>query len=148
MTIRERWVFLQRNHCITTFNYREIPGSKYFCLFSYNSSFSSGARGDHRQALPVDKRGLLQAAQYCMQSLRYFPNLYNFFFNLKDVTQHTPFRQYIPEKFDTVKIISKLQLLVGEDRDACSQALQELSDRAPLIAYPIIRQVRCSSRLP
>ncbi|GMS96579.1 hypothetical protein PENTCL1PPCAC_18754 [Pristionchus entomophagus] len=32
-------------------------------------------------------------------------------------------------------------LLVGEDRDACSQALQELSDRAPLIAYPIIRQI-------
>ncbi|VDK59309.1 unnamed protein product [Cylicostephanus goldi] len=33
------------------------------------------------------------------------------------------------------------QLLISEDRNLAAAALQELSDRTPLIAYPLIRQI-------
>ncbi|CAJ0918564.1 unnamed protein product, partial [Mesorhabditis belari] len=40
---------------------------------------------------------------------------------------------------DCAHLLNKL--LLGEDRDDSALALQELSDRAPLIAYPLIRQI-------
>uniref|UniRef100_A0A1I7WUG1 Integrator complex subunit 1 n=1 Tax=Heterorhabditis bacteriophora TaxID=37862 RepID=A0A1I7WUG1_HETBA len=46
---------------------------------------------------------------------------------------------YPSSKNDCLRLLN--QLLINEDRSVAAAALQELSDRTPLIAYPLIRQI-------
>uniref|UniRef100_A0A183UJY7 RYDR_ITPR domain-containing protein n=1 Tax=Toxocara canis TaxID=6265 RepID=A0A183UJY7_TOXCA len=48
-------------------------------------------------------------------------------------------QHYFPNRDDCIKLLH--QLLLGEDRANAASALYELSDRAPLIGYPLIRQI-------
>ncbi|XGW30683.1 hypothetical protein V3C99_009556 [Haemonchus contortus] len=46
---------------------------------------------------------------------------------------------YMGSRKDCLRLLN--QLLISEDRNLAAIALQELSDRTPLIAYPLIRQI-------
>ncbi|KAK6750287.1 hypothetical protein RB195_002332 [Necator americanus] len=46
---------------------------------------------------------------------------------------------YPTSRKDCLRLLN--QLLISEDRNLASAALQEISDRTPLIAYPLIRQI-------
>ncbi|PIO59679.1 RIH domain protein, partial [Teladorsagia circumcincta] len=46
---------------------------------------------------------------------------------------------YVGSRKDCLRLLN--QLLISEDRNLAAIALQELSDRTPLIAYPLIRQI-------
>ncbi|KAK6049052.1 RIH domain protein [Cooperia oncophora] len=46
---------------------------------------------------------------------------------------------YVGSRKDCLRLLN--QLLINEDRNLAAIALQELSDRTPLIAYPLIRQI-------
>ncbi|KAK6016310.1 RIH domain protein, partial [Ostertagia ostertagi] len=46
---------------------------------------------------------------------------------------------YVGSRKDCLRLLN--QLLISEDRNLAAVALQELSDRTPLIAYPLIRQI-------
>uniref|UniRef100_A0A915CC30 Inositol 1,4,5-trisphosphate receptor n=2 Tax=Parascaris univalens TaxID=6257 RepID=A0A915CC30_PARUN len=48
-------------------------------------------------------------------------------------------QHYSPTRDDCIKLLH--QLLLSEDRANAASALYELSDRAPLIGYPLIRQI-------
>ncbi|KHJ85223.1 hypothetical protein OESDEN_15055 [Oesophagostomum dentatum] len=50
---------------------------------------------------------------------------------------------YPSARRDCLRLLN--QLLINEDRNLAAAALQELSDRTPLIAYPLIRQICAAS---
>ncbi|VDD89339.1 unnamed protein product [Enterobius vermicularis] len=45
--------------------------------------------------------------------------------------------------YDETLLYDKVQLMIGEDRESAAAALYELSDKAPLVGYPLIREILC-----
>lgn len=103
-----------------------------------HGSSSNQSLDDVRRSLSTDEVLRQSTSQQLedngLNAPRAFHNDESFRSLVEKIDQH-----YSPARDECIKLLH--ELLLGEDRAAASSALYELSDRAPLIGYPLVRQI-------
>ncbi|VDK29422.1 unnamed protein product [Gongylonema pulchrum] len=108
-----------------------------------SESSSSHSFEEHSSSVDDSPRPLLsvrstsqQLEEIGLNAPRAFHNDESFRALVEKIDQH-----YSPAREECIKLL--YELLLGDDRALAASALYELSDRTPLIGYPLVRQV-CS----